>query len=179
MKPVCLTDSKLLLRRSLSLEIAYNRSLTPSMGKGWTDVCSEATGEFVKHGLNERTAKDRKRLVGLISSTLLGPIVGNMPKSSIESLAKASYYPNVERHIVDIIPMTEPAIVSHAVDPAFPPFIRREAVFGRRNLYVLRDAVVRRTRGWPGSGTGSSRRVSARCAASWTGATCCMSRSCR
>jgi hypothetical protein len=96
----------------------------------------------VTHELTERTAKDRKKLVRLISSTLLGPMVGKMPKSSIESLEKASYYQNIARHIVDIIPVTDARIVKHEVDGGFPPFFRREAVFGKRNLYLLQDAVV-------------------------------------
>jgi hypothetical protein len=96
----------------------------------------------MKHELSETAAKDRKRLVRLISSALLGPVVGKMPKSSIESLEKSSYLPEIEKHIVEIVPVTEAEIVRHDVDPGFPPFFRREAVFGKRNLYLLRDAVV-------------------------------------
>ena len=99
-------------------------------------------GEPMKHELSETMAKDRKRLVRLISSALLGPIVGKMPKSSIESLEKSSYLPKIEKHLVDIITVTEAQIVRHDIDAGFPPFFRREAVFGKRNLYVLRNAVV-------------------------------------
>lgn len=96
----------------------------------------------MNHELSETAAKDRKRLVRLLSSALLGPIVGKMPKSSIESLEKSSYLPEIEKHIVEIIPVTDAEIVRHDLDAGFPPFFRREAVFGRRNLYLLRDAVV-------------------------------------
>jgi hypothetical protein len=96
----------------------------------------------MKHELNERTARNRKRVVRQISAALLGPIVGKLPKSSIESLEKVSYYDNIDRHILDIIPLANAAIVRHDTAATFPPFIRTEAVFGKRNLYVLRDAVV-------------------------------------
>jgi hypothetical protein len=96
----------------------------------------------MRHGLNETVAKDRKRLVRQISLALLGPIVGKMPKSSIDSLEKFSYHSNIASHILDIIPLTRAEIVRHELDAAFPPFIRREAVFGKRNLYLLKDAVV-------------------------------------
>ncbi|HJV33784.1 glycosyltransferase family 61 protein [Geomonas sp.] len=92
--------------------------------------------------LNEHEAKERKRRVSQLSLELLGPVVGKMPKSSIESLEKASYLPNVERHLVEIIPLTDARIVKHEVEAKLPPFIRTEAVFGKRNLYLLRDAVV-------------------------------------
>lgn len=93
-------------------------------------------------GLNETDAKRRQQLLRFISSDLLGPIVGKMPKSSIESLEKASYHQNVRQHILDIIPVTEARIVRHEVAADFPPFIRREAVFGRRNLFLLNNATV-------------------------------------
>ena len=96
----------------------------------------------MRHKFDEATAKRRKQLARLISMDLLGPIVGKMPKSSIESLEKLSYLPKIQKHIVDIIPVTEARIVTHDIDARFPPFFRREAVFGKRNLYVLRDAVV-------------------------------------
>jgi len=96
----------------------------------------------MKHQLNETMAKRRRGLVRLIARDLLGPIVGKMPKSSIESLEKLSYHPDVRRHIVDTVAITEAEMVKHDVDAAFPAFFRREAVFGKRNLYVLRDAVV-------------------------------------
>jgi hypothetical protein len=96
----------------------------------------------MKHELNERTAKDRSRVVRRMSAALLGPIVGKMPKSSIESLEKVSYYDNIDRHILDIIPLTNAEIVRHDTAATFPPFIRTEAVFGKRNLYVLKDAIV-------------------------------------
>ena len=87
-------------------------------------------------------AKERKRLARQISSALLGPMVGKMPKSSIESLEKFSYLPHIEKHILDIVTVTEAQIVRHDVDERFPPFFRRETVFGKRNLYLLDDAVV-------------------------------------
>lgn len=96
----------------------------------------------MRHKFDEATAKRRKQLARLISMDLLGPIVGKMPKSSIESLEKLSYLPKIQKHIVDIIPLADARIVKHDIDARFPPFFRREAVFGKRNLYVLRDAVV-------------------------------------
>ncbi|UFS69299.1 glycosyltransferase family 61 protein [Geomonas sp. RF6] len=87
-------------------------------------------------------AKRRRKLVRLVSRALLGPIVGKMPKSSIESLEKLSYLPKIERHIQDIIPVADAQIVRHEIDAPFPPFLRTEAAFGKRNLYVLNDAVV-------------------------------------
>ena len=95
----------------------------------------------MKHELSE-SVKSKRRLARKISLELLGPIVGKMPKSSIESLEKLSYLPNIQRHIVDIIPLADAQIVRHDIDAAFPPFFRRETVFGKQNLYVLRDAVV-------------------------------------
>ena len=92
--------------------------------------------------LSEATAKRRKQLLRFISTDLLGPIVGKMPKSSIESLEKAFFYANIRKHILEIIPVTDACIVKHDIDASFPPFIRREAVFGKRNHYLLRDATV-------------------------------------
>jgi hypothetical protein len=97
---------------------------------------------LMRHEMSETLAKETKRLVNQISSALLGPIAGKMPKSCIDSLEKFSFHGNISSHIVDIIAMTEAEIARHDVDPAFPPFIRKEAVFGKRNLYVLADAVV-------------------------------------
>ncbi|HJV66751.1 MAG TPA: glycosyltransferase family 61 protein [Geomonas sp.] len=77
-----------------------------------------------------------------LSLEMLGPIAGKMPKSSIESLEKSSCFPNIEKHIAQIIPLSEARIVRHHLEAAFPPFIRTEAVFGKRNLYLLKDAVV-------------------------------------
>lgn len=94
------------------------------------------------HHLNENMARRRKGLVRLISMDLLGPIVGKMPKSSVESLEKLSYLPTIRKHILDIVPVTEARIVKHDIDARFPPFFRRETVFGKRNLYLLKDAVV-------------------------------------
>ncbi len=91
---------------------------------------------------SETTAKRRQRLLRFISRDLLGPVVGKMPKSSIESLEKASYLPNIRRHLLDIIPVTEARIVKHETGAAYPPFIRTEAVFNRRKLYLLKDATV-------------------------------------
>jgi glycosyl transferase family 61 len=120
----------------------------------------------MSHQLNERAAKRRKGLVRLISMDLLGPIVGKMPKSSIESLEKLSYLPNIHKHIVDIIPVSAARIVRHDIAADFPPFFRREAVFGKRNLYLLRDAVVSPQSGMAWIGTrileesvGSLRRI--------------------
>jgi len=96
----------------------------------------------MKHELSETVAKERRRLVRQLSAALLGPIVGKMPKSSIESLEKLSYLPNIEKHILEIITVGEAEIVRHRLDAQFPPFFRREAVFGKRNLYLLKDAVV-------------------------------------
>ncbi|WP_136526280.1 glycosyltransferase family 61 protein [Geomonas ferrireducens] len=91
---------------------------------------------------SEKTAKRRQQLLRFISRDLLGPVVGKMPKSSIESLEKASYLPNIRRHILDIIPVTDARIVKHETGVAYPPFIRTEAVFNRRKLYLLKDATV-------------------------------------
>ncbi|WP_129127885.1 glycosyltransferase family 61 protein [Geomonas oryzae] len=91
---------------------------------------------------SETTAKRRQQLLRFISRDLLGPVVGRMPKSSIESLEKASYFPNIRRHILDIIPVTDARIVKHETRATYPPFIRTEAVFNRRNLYLLNDATV-------------------------------------
>lgn len=96
----------------------------------------------MSHKVHERTAKERKRMARELSLELLGPIVGKMPKSSIESLEKASCQPHILKHILEIIPVTAAEIVRHDIDAAFPPFFRREAVFGKRNLYLLKDAVV-------------------------------------
>lgn len=96
----------------------------------------------MKQGLSQTAAKDRRRLVRQISSALLGPIGGKMPKSSIESLEKFSFLPNIESHIVDIVTLSEAEVVRHDVGADFPPFIRKEAVFAKRNLYLLRDAVA-------------------------------------
>jgi hypothetical protein len=87
-------------------------------------------------------AKERRRLVRQLSLELLGPIVGKMPKSSVECLEKASYLPNIASHIVDILPLTDARVVRHEVPASFPPFFRKEAAFGKRNLYLLSDAVV-------------------------------------
>lgn len=88
------------------------------------------------------TAKGRGRLARQISLELLGPIAGKMPKSSIESLEKHYYLPSVQKHIAQIIPIAQAHVVRHEVDREYPPFIRTEAAFGKRNLYVLKDAVV-------------------------------------
>ncbi|QWV96394.1 glycosyltransferase family 61 protein [Geomonas nitrogeniifigens] len=93
-------------------------------------------------GLSETAAKRRKQLLRFISTDLLGPIAGKMPKSCIESLEKASFYSNIRKHILDIIPVTEARIVRHEVAAELPPFIRTEAVFGKRNLYLLHDATA-------------------------------------
>ncbi|MBU5614500.1 glycosyltransferase family 61 protein [Geomonas azotofigens] len=93
-------------------------------------------------GLSETAAKRRKQLLRFISTDLLGPIVGKMPKSCIESLEKASFYTDISAHILDIVPVTEACIVKHAVAAKLPPFIRTEAVFAKRNLYLLRNATV-------------------------------------
>lgn len=91
---------------------------------------------------SEETAKRRQQLLRFISRDLLGPVAGKMPKSSIESLEKASYLPNIRRHILDIIPVTDARIVKHETGTNYPPFIRTEAVFNRRKLYLLKDATV-------------------------------------
>lgn len=91
---------------------------------------------------SETAAKRRQQLLRFISRDLLGPVVGKMPKSSIESLEKASYLPNIRRHLLEIVPVTDARIVKHETGTAYPPFIRTEAVFGRRNLYLLKDATV-------------------------------------
>ena len=96
----------------------------------------------MSHKLHEKAAKEKKRMARQLSLELLGPIVGKMPKSSIESLEKASYLPKIQKHILEIITVTDAEIVRHDIDAAFPPFFRREAVFGKRNLYLIRDAVV-------------------------------------
>ncbi|WP_224963130.1 glycosyltransferase family 61 protein [Geomonas subterranea] len=93
-------------------------------------------------GLSETAAKRRKQLLRFISRDLLGPISGKMPKSCVESLEKASFHADINRHILDIVPMTQARIVRHEVAAKLPPFIRTEAVFGKRNLYLLRNATV-------------------------------------
>ncbi|QWV92389.1 glycosyltransferase family 61 protein [Geomonas oryzisoli] len=93
-------------------------------------------------GLSESAAKRRKQLLRFISTDLLGPIAGKMPKSCIESLEKASFHANISRHILDIVPVTEARIVKHEVAAKLPPFLRTEAVFGKRNLYLLHNATV-------------------------------------
>ncbi|MBJ6801122.1 glycosyltransferase family 61 protein [Geomonas propionica] len=92
--------------------------------------------------LSESAAKRRKQLLRFISTDLLGPIAGKMPKSCIESLEKASSYADINAHILDIVPVADARIVRHEVAAKLPPFIRTEAVFGKRNLYLLRDATV-------------------------------------
>lgn len=96
----------------------------------------------MKHGLTEAEARERRRLARQVSSSLLGPIAGKMPYSSIESLEKLSYRPELARHILDILPMLPADLVRHQVERSYPPFIRTEAVFERRNLYLLKDVVV-------------------------------------
>jgi hypothetical protein len=96
----------------------------------------------MSHKLHETAAKERKRMARQLSLELLGPIVGKMPKSSIESLEKASSQPKIQRHILEIIPVTAAEIVRHDIDAAFPPFFRRETVFGKRKLYLIKDAVA-------------------------------------
>ncbi|GFO68017.1 hypothetical protein GMLC_15960 [Geomonas limicola] len=96
----------------------------------------------MKHGLTEAEARERRRLARQVSSALLGPIAGKMPYSSIESLEKLSYRPELAKHILDILPMLPAELVRHLVPAGYPPFIRSEAVFERRNLYLLKDVVV-------------------------------------
>ncbi|GFO66110.1 glycosyltransferase family 61 protein [Geomonas paludis] len=117
-------------------------------------------------GLTETAAKRRKQLLRFISTDLLGPIAGKMPKSCIESLEKASSYSDVSSHILDIVPVIEPCIVKHDVAAKLPPFIRTEAVFGKRKLYLLRNATVSPASGmaWIGNrileeSVGSLRRI--------------------
>ncbi|ACH37456.1 MAG: hypothetical protein ACD_75C01423G0001 [uncultured bacterium] len=115
---------------------------------------------------HEKAVKEKRRLAQKLSLELLGPIIGKMPKSSIESLEKLSYLPKIQRHILDIIQVADPRVVRHDLKAAFPPFIRTEAAFGKRNLYLLKDAVVSPDSGmvWIGNrileeSVGSLRRI--------------------
>ncbi|BCG45677.1 Capsular polysaccharide biosynthesis protein-like protein [Citrifermentans bremense] len=114
----------------------------------------------------ERAVKEKRRLAHKITLELLGPIVGKMPKSSIESLEKLSYLPKVKRHIAEIISVADAHVVKHDLQVPFPPFIRTEAAFGKRNIYLLKDAVVSPDTGmaWIGNriieeSVGSLRRI--------------------
>jgi hypothetical protein len=96
----------------------------------------------MRYPITHHVARARQRLAWAVAVALLGPLVGRMPKSSIDSIERFSYREDLEKHLIEVYTVREAEIVANGMPPQYPRFLRKEAVFPRRNVYLLKDVTA-------------------------------------
>jgi hypothetical protein len=92
--------------------------------------------------LDLKIAKLKVSVSHKINKTILGPLAGNLPFSSIRSIEEILYDARIQRHVEDYKCISEPVVVQYSFPDHFPIYFRRSKTFEKRGIYTLREVNV-------------------------------------
>ncbi len=90
----------------------------------------------------ELAARARVRLDAALRRGLLGPVTSDVAVTGVRSIEERTYDPVVARHVVDRVPLCDPAVATYPFPDGYPPHFRRSKAFDARWLTRLSDVVA-------------------------------------